>query len=311
MSREGFLEAPFYSGHLACSGCGERISHKLALQALGERTVLVIPACCATVVDGPFPHSTSKIPLMHTAFETTAAVAAGIRAAYDALGKKDITVMGWAGDGGTFDIGIQALSAAAERNENILYVCYDNEAYMNTGIQRSSATPWGAWTTTTPVPKTKDVPKKNLIEIVAAHRVPYIATATAAFPDDFSAKFKKAKNVIGFRFIHLLSPCPPGWKFSSEMTITMARLAVETKIFPLLEIEDGERYTINYRPKGLAVEEYLKLQGRFKHLTKEQVAIIQNFVDRNWQRLLYLSELGEEIAVSPRSAEASSPVGDS
>ncbi|OGC78696.1 MAG: 2-ketoisovalerate ferredoxin oxidoreductase [candidate division Zixibacteria bacterium RBG_16_50_21] len=289
-----FQEAPFHPGHLACAGCAERIGHKLALLALGPKTILVIPACCSTVIDGIFPHTASKIPLMHTAFETTAAAASGVKAALLAEGKTDITVLGWAGDGGTFDIGFQALSAAAERNEDFIYVCYDNEAYMNTGIQRSSATPFGAWTTTTPLGQTKDLPKKNIVEILAAHRIPYAATVCPAYPQDLTNKFRKAKKISGFRFIHLFSPCPTGWKFGSDLSIKLGRLAVESKVFPLYEVEKGEKYHINYRPKGIPVGEYLLDQGRFKHLKPEEIAVIQENVDKAWHELLLKEKYSQE-----------------
>ncbi len=273
-------------GHLACQGCGATIAMRLALKGLGNRVMATIPACCWTIIDGAWPNHALKIPLMHTAFETAAIAASGIRAALDVKGEEGVTVMAWAGDGGTFDIGIQALSGAAERNENIIYVTYDNEAYMNTGIQRSSATPYGAWTTTTPVKHPESRPKKNIMEIMAAHRIPYAATVNVAFPDDFVRKFKKARDIVGMRFFHVFSPCPPGWKIPSDMSIKVARMAVETKMFPLYEIEDGERVTINYWPEGRPVEDYLKMQGRFKHLTDEQIAYIQQFVDHQWERLV-------------------------
>jgi len=296
-----FMEAPFHPGHLACAGCAERIGHKLALKALGPKTILVVPACCSTVIDGIFPHTASKVPLMHTAFETTAAAASGVKAALVASGKTDITVLGWAGDGGTFDIGFQALSAAAERNEDFIYVCYDNEAYMNTGIQRSSATPYGAWTTTTPLGQTKDLPKKDIVEIMAAHRIPYVTTVSPAFPQDLQNKFRRAKKISGFRFIHLLSPCPTGWKFGSDLSIKLGRLAVETNIFPLYEVEKGEIYRINYRPKGLPVEAYLSEQGRFKHLKPEEMAYIQECVDKNWHQLLLKEKNSQQSEVLEKS----------
>ncbi len=272
-------------GHLACPGCGASLGMRLALKALGPRTMVVVPACCWSIIAGPFPYSAVQVPLFHTAFETAAAVASGIRAALDVKGQDDITVLAWAGDGGTFDIGIQALSGAAERNEDFLYICYDNEAYMNTGIQRSSATPQGAWTTTTPEGYVEDRPKKDIVGILAAHRIPYVATASVAFPDDFIRKVQKAKSIRGTRFIHLFSPCPPGWKIASEESIEIARLAVHTKIFPLYEIEDGERYTITVEPKGLPVKEYLQRQGRFRCLSDEEYARIQQEVDRRWAEL--------------------------
>lgn len=271
------------SGHLACQGCGATLAMKYALKALGKRVIVVVPACCWTIIDGPFPHHALKVSFFHTAFETAASAAAGIRAGLDMKGLEDVHVMAWAGDGGTFDIGIQALSGVAERNDNIIYSCYDNEAYMNTGIQRSSATPLGAWTTTTPEKRPESRPKKNLVEIMAAHRIPYIGTVNVAFPEDFIKKYKKAAKIKGTRFFHIFSPCPPGWRMPSDLTIKVARLAVETKLFPLYEIEDGERYTLSYMPKGLPVQEYLKLQGRFRHLKEEEIERIQEFVDKQFE----------------------------
>lgn len=271
-----------YPGHLACPGCGASLSMRFALKALGEKTMVVLPACCWSIIAGPFPYSAVQIPLFHTAFETAASVASGLRAALDMKGQDDVTVMAWAGDGGTFDIGLQSLSGAAERNEDFIYVCYDNEAYMNTGIQRSSSTPEGAWTTTTPAGHLKTRPKKNIVEILAAHRIPYIATASVAFPDDFIRKLQKAKQIRGTRFIHLLSPCPPGWKMSSDDAIAIARLALHTKVFPLYEIEDGEKYTLNIKPKGLPVREYFTPQGRFRYLSELDYARIQRDIDHRW-----------------------------
>lgn len=273
------------AGHLACPGCGASLGMRLALKALGERTMIVLPACCWSIIAGPFPYSTVNVPLYHTAFETAAATASGLRAALDQRGEENTTVMAWAGDGGTFDIGLQALSGAAERNENFIYVCYDNEAYMNTGIQRSSATPTGAWTTTTPKEFIKGQPKKDIVGILSAHRIPYIATACVAFPDDFIAKLRKAKQIKGLKFIHLFSPCPPGWKIASDDSIEIARLAVNTKVFPLYEIEHGEKVTINHEPKGLPVEEYFSRQDRFRYMDVEELYQIQHDVDRRWQNL--------------------------
>ena len=273
-------------GHVACPGCGAAQSMRYVLKALGEKTIVVLPACCWSIIAGPFPYSTLNVPLYHTAFETAGAAASGIKAGLEIQGDTDTTVLAWAGDGGTFDIGIQALSGAAERNDDIIYVCYDNEAYMNTGIQRSSATPWGAWTTTTPVRHFKNRPKKDIMMVMAAHKIPYAATATVAYPDDIVTKVQKAKEIRGTRFLHIYSPCPPGWKTPSEIAIRLARLAVETKIFPLYEIEHGEKYTITRTPKGTPVIEYLKLQGRFKHLTKHHMEDIQQNVNREWENLL-------------------------
>jgi len=285
------VEEYMFPGTVDCQGCGGAYAMRLALKALGPETMVVIPACCWSIIAGPFPTSALKMPIYHTAFETAAAMASGIKAGLEIKGKK-ATVMAWAGDGGTFDIGIQALSAAAERNEDIIYVCYDNEAYQNTGIQRSSATPWGAWTTTTPRKHPKDRPKKNMMEIMAAHRIPYCATSTCGHPEDFVRKLQKAKEIVGTRFVHVLATCPTGWRSPPEWQLKIPRLAVETCVFPLYEIENGV-YKINKKPKEkLPVIEYLKTQGRFRHLTEEQVQYIQGEVDKNWELLLKKEKLG-------------------
>ncbi len=276
-----------FPGHSACAGCGAMILARHVLRILGENTIVVLPASCFTLLAGLHPFTAIGVPLLHCAFATGAATASGVRAELDLAGDEETTVLVWAGDGGTFDIGIQALSGAAERNENILYACYDNEAYMNTGIQRSSATPFGAWTTTTPKGMTKKEPKKHIVEIMAAHRIPYAATATMAFPEDFEKKVKTAKEIKGTRFLHLLSPCVAGWKIESHRTIEFSRLAVETNIFPLYEVRGGEKWIINYRPKQVRpAKDYLKPQGRFSHLTEKEIQVIQKKVDEEWQRLL-------------------------
>jgi len=272
-------------GHLACPGCGAAMAMRLALKAMGPDTVIVIPACCWAVIPGPFPYSSMKTPLVHTAFETTGSTISGIRAALDIQGKTETQVMGWAGDGGTFDIGLQSMSAAAERNENVIYVCYDNEAYMNTGIQRSSATPIFTWTTTTPTEHPKDVNKKDIDKIMAAHEIPYLATTSPAFPHDLMAKFKKARDIKGFRFIHILSSCTAGWKIDSADSIEVMRLATHSKVFPLYEVVNGRDYTINIEPNGTPVRDYLKMQGRFHHLTDEQAKVFQEHVDYEWEWL--------------------------
>ena len=275
------------SGHLACQGCGATLAMRYALKALRQKTILCIPACCWSVVDGPFPHSSLDVPIYHCAFETAASSASGVRAGLDMVGDTESTVMAWAGDGGTFDIGIQALSGAAERNEDFIYTCYDNEAYMNTGIQRSSATPLGAWTTTTPVKHYKKERKKDIIGIMAAHAIPYIATASIAYPEDMVKKFKKAKDIRGTRFIHVYAPCPTGWKSRPEDTVKLARLAVQTSYFPLYEIEDGERWMLNLKVKERKpITDYLKLQGRFRHLKQDEIDLIQAEVEANYQRIL-------------------------
>lgn len=274
------------SGHVGCPGCGAAIAMKFVLKALGEKTIMVLPACCWSIIAGPYPQSSLRIPLIHSAFETGGAVASGVRAALDMKGDTETTVLTWAGDGGTFDIGFQALSGAVERNEDFIYCCYDNEAYMNTGVQRSSSTPYGAWTTTTPGADWKKMRKKNIVEALVAHRIPYAATASIAFPEDLVYKVKKAKWIKGSRFLHIFSSCPTGWGLPSELSVKIARMAVQTNIFPIYEVEDGLRYTINFMSKGYLVKEYFKLQGRFKHLTEKDLDQIQEMVNDDWDLLL-------------------------
>lgn len=274
-----------YPGHNACPGCAAPLAMRYTLSVLGPKTIVAMPACCWSTIAGTYPRSSLQVPLLHTAFATAASVSSGVRAALDVLGQDDVQVLAWAGDGGTFDIGFQALSGAVERNEDIIYACYDNEAYMNTGIQRSSSTPWGAWTNVTPSGQPEAHPKKDIVEILAAHRIPYAATVSVAYPEDFRLKVERAKSLRGTRFLHILTPCPPGWKTPSELSVHLARLAVETKILPLYEVEQGTTYNITYQPRGLPVEEYLRLQGRFKHLMDEEVAVIQARVDAEWEAL--------------------------
>jgi len=280
-----------HPGHLACPGCGAVIAMRFVLKGIGERAILAIPACCWSIIAGPFPFTALKVPLMHTAFETGGAVASGIRAALDVKGDTETQVVTWAGDGGTFDIGLQSLSGAAERNENILYVCYDNEAYMNTGVQSSGATPLGTWTTTNPATSLKATRKKDIVQIMAAHRIPYAATASIAYPEDLVRKVQKAAAIKGTRFIHIYAPCPTGWKVPSEISVRLARLAVQTRIFPLYEVEDGERYTLNEESVGYLVDEYYRLQGRFKHLDRAGLDIIQEQVEQRWERLKALARI--------------------
>ena len=276
----------FKPGHLGCPGCGAAIAIKFALKALGEKIIMVIPASCASIIVGPYPQSAVNVPILHTAFATAGAAASGVRAALDMKGDSETTVLSWAGDGGTFDIGFQSLSGAVERNEDCIFVCYDNEAYMNTGVQRSSSTPFGVRTTTTPGRDWKKTRKKNIMETMAAHRIPYAATASIAFPEDLIAKFIKAKEKRGgSRFIHIFASCATGWGAPSDMSVKIARLAVQTNIFPLYEIEDGTRYTLNYKG-DCRVEDYLQTQGRFKHLGEEDISQIQGMVAADWRNLL-------------------------
>ena len=275
-----------HPGHVACPGCGAAIAMKLALRAMGPQTMVVIPACCWGVIAGPYPQSSLKVPVLQTAFATAGAAASGLRAALDMTGDTETVVMAWAGDGGTFDIGLQSLSGAVERNEDILYVCYDNEAYMNTGVQRSSSTPYGTRTTTTPGSGWKRSRKKNIVEILAAHRIPYAATASIAFPEDMLRKFEKARQMkSGSRFLHVYASCPTGWAIPSEKSIRIARLAVQCNMFPLYEVENGVVYTLNYQGNE-TVDAYLKDQGRFRHLDQDEIQLIQSMVDEDWDILM-------------------------
>ncbi|MFA6448631.1 MAG: thiamine pyrophosphate-dependent enzyme [bacterium] len=277
-----------HSGHVACPGCGAVLAMRYVLNVLGPKTILVLPACCWSVITNRFPSCSVKIPVFHTAFETAACVASGVRAGLDMKGDRDTNVLAWAGDGGTFDIGLQALSGAAERNDDFIFVCYDNEAYMNTGIQRSSATPFGAWTTTTPKENFKHQEKKNIMGIMAAHKVPYAATASVAFPEDLMAKVARARDLRGTRFLHILCPCPTGWKYSSDMTVGLGRAAVNSRIFPLYEIMDGERFRLSYDPEEpMPAADYIKMQNRFSHLNPEEIVAVQQRTDRDWERLMH------------------------
>ncbi|OGZ07072.1 MAG: hypothetical protein A3D65_01355 [Candidatus Lloydbacteria bacterium RIFCSPHIGHO2_02_FULL_50_13] len=274
------------SGHRACAGCTAALIMRHILDAIGASAQVALPACCWSIIAGPNPYTPVKVPLVHCPFETAAATAAGLKRAALALGN-DVTALAFAGDGGTFDIGLQALSGAAERGEDIIYVCYDNEAYMNTGGQRSSATPRGAVTETTPYPGSKGEAKKNIMKIVAAHSVPYAATASIYHLDDLKAKIEKAKaySGLGLRFLHILAPCNPGWKVDPKDSLRMSHLAVESRVFPLVEYDHG-KWRITYRPDGRAtVAEYVSSQGRFAHLTEEDIARAEKAVDQYWEEL--------------------------
>jgi 2-oxoisovalerate ferredoxin oxidoreductase beta subunit len=276
-------------GHAACPGCGPALAMRLLLKGLGPRTILSVPACCWTVIATPFPTTALGVPVLDNPIEATGASISGLRAAADALGFPDVQIVGFAGDGGTADIGLQSLSGMLERRTDAIYVMYDNEAYMNTGIQRSSSTPLGAWTTTTPVggaARGKSEPKKDIMGIVLAHHPAYAATLNPSFPEDFVRKVERARGIHGPRFLHVLAPCPPGWRYSSEETISIGRLATDTGLFPLYEVEDG-RFRITRRASTLKpVEEYLKIQGRFAHLTPDEVRDLQERLRADWARLL-------------------------
>jgi pyruvate ferredoxin oxidoreductase beta subunit len=288
------------SGHRACQGCAEILALRLALKVFGKDTILCMATGCMEIISTPLPTTAWKLPWIHVAFENAASVASGVEAGIRVLmdkgkiPKKDIHVVAIAGDGGTSDIGLQALSGALERGQKFTYICVDNEAYMNTGIQRSSSTPYGAMTTTSP-PGKKSIGqstwKKNMPEIVAAHNIPYVATACPSYPFDLFSKVKKARMTQGPSYLHILSVCPTGWRIPSSEAIEYGKLAVRTGMFPLYEIEDG-LYRVTYSPDPLRpVTDYLKGQGRYKHLTEDTTAIIQDRITAEWEHLKSLCAL--------------------
>jgi len=273
-------------GNASCPGCPASLGLRLLGKALGKNMILVVPASCTSIIQGPYPKTSIKLPLINVIFASSAATASGIATALEILGKKEVHVVCWSGDGGTVDIGLQALSGAAERGDNILYICYDNEAYMNTGIQRSGSTPYGAWTTTTVLGKRRH--KKNLPMMMVVHDVPYVATASIGYPLDFIEKIRKATRYKGFKYIHLLAPCPVGWRFPPSKTIEVGRLAVLTGMWPLYEVERGEfkltgvsRSLLN-KSKRTPIVEYIKIQGRFSHISEEEIRILEEYVDKLW-----------------------------
>ena len=296
----------FTSGHRACAGCGPAIAYRQILKATRGPIIATNATGCMEVVSTIYPYTAWNIPWIHTAFENVAANAAGIETALKALKKKGqlkhdhIDVIAFAGDGGTYDIGIQALSGAAERGHDFLYVLYDNEAYMNTGIQRSGGTPHGAWTTTSPAGRVipgKPEYKKPIADIMVAHGIPYVAAASPAHWRDLITKARKGLEVDGPAFLHVIAPCPRGWRYDTSKTIEITRLAIDTCVFPLWEAVDGE-YALSAPSKVIAlkperkipVKEYLKAQGRFRHLFTPEfehvIDEIQQITDRRWKSLL-------------------------
>ena len=282
-------------GTRTCAGCGLPVAYRYVLKALGPKTIVTLPACCLTILHGIYPKTPIAVNAVNNTFAGTAASAAGLAAGLKATGQDDFTVLAMAGDGGTYDMGIQALSGAAERETDFIYLCYDNEAYMNTGVQRSSATPTGAVTTTTSViPKAQ--PKKDFIQIMEAHHPAYLATTCASYPGDLYNKFVKAKQIKGSRFIHLAIPCPPGWNFPTKDTIKVGKLAVEAGVVALYEVEDGvlrltgKTLSIARSGRRKPVDEYIKIQGRFKKMQPEQLASFQAQVDERWEQLLKRAE---------------------
>lgn len=288
-------EEKFAPGHRACVGCGEALAVRLACKAMDKNVIIVNATGCMEIVASQLPYSSWRVPWIHTLFENTAAVASGIEAGLKAmmrkgsLEKRDIKVVVIAGDGATLDIGIQALSGAMERGHNFLYLAFDNEAYMNTGIQRSSATPYGATTTTSPAGR-KSIGqfswKKDMPAIAAAHNIPYVATASPSYPFDLIEKVKKGLAVKGPAYIQILSVCPVGWRCPADLTVKIGRLAAETGAFPLYEVENG-KYKISFKPDKLRpIKDYMKLQRRFRHLSEDTVKEIQKRTEQEYRKLL-------------------------
>lgn len=278
----------YFYGHKACAGCGGSLAVRNVLKVLGQNSVAVLPAGCMSAVGFNFPQLCFSNNAMISTFAGTASMLTGIEAGLRAKGRTDFTAVGFAGDGGTADIGIQALSGAIDRNDNIIYICYDNEAYMNTGIQKSGLTPFGAKTTTTPAGHSvrgNIRPKKNMFEIAAAHDIPYAATATVGYMTDLLNKVKKASEIKGTKYIHVIAPCPTGWGVAVNETVDIAREIVDCGLWYLAEYENGE-FTLTHDPKEFTdVSAYLRKQGRFKHLTDEDIAVITESRDKKWNRI--------------------------
>mgnify|MGYP005831051613 CR=1 FL=1 len=275
---ESYERSLFQGGSTCCPGCGGPMFWRMALEAIGPNSIIYGDGPCAGCAIRNI-----KLPTFGIHFSFAADGATGIVAALNVKGRNDVTVVSAAGDGATGDISFGKISAAAERNENMIQICIDNEAYMNTGIQKSGLTPYGAWTTTTP--QGKEAPKKRIPMIIAQHRVPYVATTSVAYPRDLKAKIAKAKGISGFKYLHTVMPCPTGWRFDPAKSVEVVRLGVETWAWPLYEIENGV-LRLTLKPKQRPIEDYLKAQARFRHLTKEQIDYIQQEVNNERQRLL-------------------------
>lgn len=288
LNAQNITNEELFYGHKACGGCGAALSIRLVMKVLGKRTFAVVPPNCMSTVAFIYPSMTFGCSGTITPFAGTAAMEAGIEAGAKALGLTDYTVVGFAGDGGTADIGLQSLSGAIDRGDRIMYICYDNEAYMNTGVQTSGLTPYGAKTTTSPAGdrlpgNTK--PKKNVFEIVAAHDIPYAATASLGYPEDLLNKVAKAKATDGPSYIHIFAPCPTGWGCASELTVDIAKKAVDSGLWYLAEYENHE-YTLNRNPKQFSdVRDYLKKQGRFAHLKDKDIEEICKIRDAKWAQM--------------------------
>jgi len=277
-----------FPGNRACAGCGLSSLYRIGLKAIGRDAILVVPPSCLTVMQGLYPIASTQLSVLNVTFASAASAASGVRAALKAKKNDHTRVVAWAGDGGTADIGIQALSGAIERGEDFLYICYDNEAYMNTGVQRSGTTPRGTVTANTAI-HGKQQQSKDLPRIIAAHSPAYVASCSAAYPTDFHDKIRKALGMKGLKYIHIHTPCPTGWGIEDRLTVRLGRLAVETGLYVLYEIEDGEMKLSSPSAKLLTkkklspVSEYLAPQARFKSLPEEAVEALQQEVDAKWE----------------------------
>ena len=287
-------EECYLPGSASCPGCPATMAMRLVFKAIGKKMIMVVPACCTAVIESLHPNTSFDIPVMNIAFEAAAAGASGVEAALRKQGKEDVTVLAWAGDGGTYDIGIQSLSGALERQTNFIYICYNNQVYSNTGVQRSGATPYAAWTTTTVGGKTEF--RKEMGEIVMAHHIPYVAQTCISYPEDLYEKVKKAKSIKGPKYIEILAPCPPAWRFPMEKTVDMGTMAVDSGAWVLYECEN-DVMTFNGKSKLILekkverkpVEEWIKSQGRFRHLFSptrdaKRIKAIEDNVDKTWER---------------------------
>ena len=289
----------------SCPGCVDLLSLRMALKALGPKTIIVSPASCTASIATSYPKSPFQVPVLTMAFAAGGSAASGVAAALKRMGEDDVNVVVWAGDGGTYDIGLQSLSGAVERGTNFIFVCYNNEIYSNTGVQRSGATPFGAWTTTTWTGKVEQ--RKDMMGIMMAHRLPYAATASPSYIEDLVRKVKKAASIKGPKYLEIHVPCAPGWRFPMERTIDVGRQAVETGSWPLMEVENG-KVEFNLRSKQILegkvarkpIEEYLQGQGRFSHLFKPErnevaLASIEEYLEDEWKRYKQLAECGVSV----------------
>ena len=296
--RDKFVDHLLCSGHTACPGCGQSIAARLVVRAAGRNVIIINSTGCLEIFTSKYPESAWEVPWLHSLFQNTAAVASGVEAALRSIGRLDkVRVIAQGGDGSTFDIGFGAISGMFERGHDILYVCYDNEAYMNTGIQRSGSTPTYARTTTSPPGKVSLGnlrPKKDMPQIAAAHGIPYVAVASVGYPMDLDRKVRKALSIRGPKYVQIHVPCPLGWGTDPSRTIDYARLAVNTGLYPLYEVEDGVTMVVKI-PKRVPVEEYLKGQVRFRHLLegagrKDEIAEIQKLADQNIEKFGLIAE---------------------